>query len=476
MKKSELVFNVLLVPLDFVAIFLATLVAYSLRFNTGVFTRVFPVGLSVDFHDYLILSLVASALFLLFLALNGLYVLKNTRRIYGEIFKVFGSISSATLAIIIVIFFTQQGDTSRFLVLAVWVFAIIFVSLIRLFLRIFQRIMFRRGKFTRKIVLIGNNATTKTLAETYKKYPSMGYKVVADLPEDDIEHTLQRLMHIKNTEQLDEIVQANSHFTSDQVERLVDFSYEYHVDFKYTPDIFESHATNIAIRTVAGIPVIELKKTPLEGWGRVIKRIIDIIGATFGIILTSPLLIFTALAVRLDSEGPVIYKNVRINHHGKKFNVFKFRSYKKEFCVGEGYGGKKADEFENKLIETQSARKGPLYKIDRDPRITRVGHFIRKTSLDELPQLFNVLKGDLSLVGPRPHVPKEVAKYEKHHKRVLTIKPGVTGLPQINGRSDLDFEEEVRLDVYYIENWSLLLDIKILLMTPLTLLRSRKTV
>lgn len=473
MKKSELIFNVILVPLDFIAIVSAAFLTYYLRYNTELFQSLFPVGLRFDFGIYLIDVFIGAVFFILFLAFNGLYVLKNTRRIYGELFKVFVSISSATLALIIILFFTEQDETSRFLIIGIWILATILISIERTILRFVQRELFRRGFYTRKIVLIGDNDTTHTLRKTYESNPRLGYRVVDDIPSTDIEHTLQRLLHIKNTEVLDEIVQGNHDFSSTEIERLVDFCYEYHVDFKYTPNIFESHATNIAIRTVSGIPVIEVKKTPLEGWGRVAKRVVDIMGALIGIIITGIPMLLVAIAIRLTSEGPALYKNERIDHKGGKFYVYKFRTYKIEYCTGLEYGGKKASEEEDKLIEKMSTRKGPLHKIDakKDHRLIKIAPFLRSTSLDELPQFFNVLKGDLSLVGPRPHMPKEVAKYEKHHKRVLTIKPGVTGLPQINGRSDLDFEEEVRLDVYYIENWSLLLDLKILLMTPISLLR-----
>lgn len=477
MKKSELVFNVVLLPLDFLAILGAAFTAYSLRFRIHGTLQYFTAGLTLSLREYFMIALIVALVYIIFMASNGLYVLKNTRRIYGELYKVFVSISSATLAVIIFLFFSKEFDTSRFMVAAVWILSIVFVSVVRFIVRVVQRILFRRGKYVRNVVLIGDNHATHQLQDTYKKNPYMGYKVIADIPADDIEHTIQRLKHLKNSHNVDEIIQANPKFTSHEVERLVDFCYEYHVDFKYTPDLFESLARNIAIQTVAGIPVIEIKKTALEGWGRVAKRVVDIIGAVIGIIIFGIPMLITALIVGLDSGWPVIYKNERVNHKGEIFKVYKFRSYKKEYCTGPEYGGKKASQIEDKLAKEVSLRKGPLHKIDpnKDFRLTRVAPFIRKTSLDELPQFFNLLKGDLSLVGPRPHMPKEVAKYEQHHKRVLTIKPGITGLPQINGRSDLDFEEEVRLDMYYIENWSFFLDLKILLMTPFALLHPPKS-
>ena len=188
-----------------------------------------------------------------------------------------------------------------------------------------------------------------------------------------------------------------------------------------------------------------------------------------------------ALLIKLESfaeqkkAGPIIYKNERIGGDGKKFDVFKFRYMKWEMCTDPNTKeGRKAIEYEKELIAKKSLRKGPLYKIKNDPRKTKVGAFIEKYSIDELPQFFNVLKGDMSLVGPRPHQQREVEKYSEYHRRLLTIKPGVTGMAQVSGRSDLQFEDEYKLDVYYIENWSLWQDIQICLKTVLVLFKRRR--
>ena len=227
------------------------------------------------------------------------------------------------------------------------------------------------------------------------------------------------------------------------------------------------------VSEIAGIPIVMVKRTTLDGWGRIIKRIFDIIFSLFFIIILSPLLILIMIIIKLDSRGPVIYKNERVFKNGV-FKLFKFRSMILEYCVGDQYGKDQALELEKKLIEQNNTKSGPVYKIAADPRLTKVGRFLRRWSIDESPQLFNVLWGRMSLVGPRPHQPREVAKYERRHKKVLTIKPGITGLAQISGRSDLSFEDEVKLDSYYIENWSLALDLSILLRTPLAVLRKRK--
>ena len=232
-------------------------------------------------------------------------------------------------------------------------------------------------------------------------------------------------------------------------------------------DLLGTKVLKTELTEYAGLPIMEVKKTPLEGWGRIIKRLFDMVASLILIVILSPILLAIAAAIKLDSHGPIFFSRrddnsplFRVGQGGKIFRYFKFRSMR--------------DRSYKELAELNLRKEGPLVKIKNDPRITRVGKFIRRFSIDELPELFLVLVGKMSLVGPRPHLPEEVAKYERHHKKVLTLKPGITGLAQISGRSDLSFEEEVKLDTYYIENWSFLLDLTILLRTPMAVLRGRK--
>ncbi len=206
-------------------------------------------------------------------------------------------------------------------------------------------------------------------------------------------------------------------------------------------------------------PVFNFNKRILE---LRIKRILDILGALFGLILFSPILILTAIAIKLDSRGTILFKYLddgsrvkRVGQHGRLFNFVKFRSMR------SGTDSLRYME----LARHNTRNGGPLIKIKDDPRVTKVGKFIRKYSIDELPQLWNVLVGDMSLVGPRPHLPEEVRLYENHERVVLNVKPGITGLAQVNGRSRLTFKQEITWDSSYIEHWSLWLDIKILLKT-----------
>ena len=223
------------------------------------------------------------------------------------------------------------------------------------------------------------------------------------------------------------------------------------------------------------MPIIEVKRTPLDGWGRIMKRLFDIIVAAVALVLTSPLTLLSALIIFIQDGAPVIFENERIGESARPFRVYKLRSMWKKDCIGPQFTKslKQNIEKEQQLIKEKSLKQGPVYKIGDDPRVTPFGRFIRRWSVDELPQFLNVLRGDMSIVGPRPHQPREVAKYESRHLRVLAIKPGITGMAQISGRSDLDFEDEVRLDVWYIENWSLWLDVYILLKTPFVVLANK---
>lgn len=209
------------------------------------------------------------------------------------------------------------------------------------------------------------------------------------------------------------------------------------------------------------MPMIGFSRVPTNMGTLLLKRAIDIVGAAFAILMLSPLMLITAIAIKLDSPGPVLFKQVRSGRNGRKFVMLKFRS----MCTDA--------EKRRAALEHLNEMDGPVFKITNDPRITRVGKFIRKTSIDEFPQFFNVLFGDMSLVGPRPPLPSEVAKYEGWQRRRLSVRPGITGMWQVSGRNAIDFAKWMELDLEYIDKWSLWLDIKILLRTvPAVVLRS----
>lgn len=448
MKKSELFFTALLVPIDFLMIFLATLVAYFLRF-TPYFVEIRPILFYLPFSKYIILVLSIIPFLNLIFAIVGLYRITK-RRFIDDFYGVFIGVSTGVAALSFFIFLRAELFASRFLIIASWFFSILFVVLGRLFIRIVQRQLFRYDIGVHRVVLIGNTTAATNLDRDFKK-PLSGFKVVSKIKKFD-KSTIRLLTRINQKPGIDEIIQTDPSLPKEQMFDLIDFAYENKIDIKYVPDLFGTQATNIEVRPIAGFPVVELKRTPLEGWGRIIKRMVDFCGAVIGLIIFAPLFLIVAIAIKLDSEGPVFVKLKRVGKEGV-FDLYKFRSMIKD-----------AHLMKKELLK-YSERKGPLFKMKRDPRITRVGWILRKTRIDELPQFINVLKNEMSLVGPRPHEPEEVARYEKRHRKVLAIKPGMTGMAQVSGGAELDFEDEVRLDTYYIENWSLKLDLQILLRT-----------
>ncbi len=473
MKRFELAVALFLIPLDALMLALAASAAYALRFER-IITQYRPVLFEIDYATFVATVSLSVALWLAIFALSGMYSIRHPRRILTEVKRVFVGCSLGFASLTVLIFLRGELFNSRFIVLAASVFAFLFVMGARLLVRVLKFLFYRYGIGARRVVLIGSDKTAENLRMYIQKHPTLGMRVVLHIEEWVTGHRDEYLESIAGKKP-DLILLGDVGQPKAVAEDILDAAVDLHVPFHYAADVFETKAANTFLSTIGDVPIVEIKRTPLEGWGRIFKRTFDVMVSLFAIIVLSPLLLLVCLAIKLESRGKVLYKNQRVGKGGELFFVYKFRRLKQEFCTGPGYDNDgKAAALEKELIEKYSHREGPLYKISNDPRSTRIGPFLEKTSIDELPQLFNVLFGSMSLVGPRPHQPREVDLYKRHHKRVLAIKPGVTGLAQISGRSDLDFEEEVRLDTYYIENWSIRMDLAILFKTPFALLRKHK--
>lgn len=457
-------------------IVMAGITAYNLRYAEFI-TELRPVIFELPFGGYLRVLMVVAFLWLIIFAFAGLYSIRSARKLVREIYRVVLACSTGFMLIVVLIFIRRELFDSRFIVLAGLGFAIFYISFSRSVVRFIQRALYRNGIGVKKVVLVGNSKTTDNLIQEFSSSKNSGYEVVKRFREFSMD-SAQELIEFLKVKEVDEIIQSDPNLTKAERLRLFDFADEHHLVFKYAADLLGTKVLKTEVNEIAGIPIVEVKKTPLDGWGRIIKRICDVLGSILLILFFSPILILAAVIIKIDSRGPIFYLDYRSGQFNKRFLFYKFRSMASHLCDGEGPS---ATEEGNKMLrelernEAANTRKtDPLHKIKDDPRVTRVGRFIRRWSIDELPQLFNVLRGDISLVGPRPHMTLETARYESHHKKVLTIKPGITGLAQISGRSDLSFEEEVKLDTYYIENWSFLFDLTILLRTPLAVLRGRK--
>lgn len=468
-KRSELMFSALQVPTDIVAIFLAALSAFAIRNIPEVLIRN-PKLYTFPLESYLRVIMMVVPFIILVYALEGLYNLKVTRKFWREVRSVFVATSIVLVGIIAAIFLKREWFSSRFIILSGWFLVVAYVVIGRYFLHKIQKyLLVKKGIGVYRLLLVGNNNKMTSISKLIKNSKELGYKIIGHVDSGSV----RVIREIKNQLGVDEIIVCDSSLTDEEQEKMIDFCAINNIAYKFIPTTLQT--TRLEAGLFNGEPIIEVKHTPLEGWGRILKRVFDIIASVILIIIFSPVMAIVAFAVWLETGRPVIYKNQRIGDYGKLFFLYKFRYMRLEFCTDPNTPeGKKALEYEKELIKKLSIKKGPLYKIKNDPRKTKVGAFIEKVSLDELPQLFNVLKGEMSLIGPRPHQEREVEKYSEYHRRLLTIKPGISGMAQVSGRSDLEFEDEYKLDVYYIENWSLWLDIQICLKTVTTLLKKRR--
>ncbi len=471
MKKAELFFSAFQVPVDYFMFVLAGIGAFYLRRSHAI-QEFQPLLYEFSIREYLQVLLVVAAFFVIVFAVEGLYRIQSNKSKIIELYQVSRAILIGFMGLVLILFLEPDWFSSRFVILTGAFLAVIFVSLARYSLRSFQiYLMINKGIGVRRLLLIGENDFANSLKKKIKNKLQIGYVLI----DHQIEIDFKRISLLQKQGKIDEVIETNPKINKKDLFRLKEFCIRNRIVFKYIPTLIQT--SNFNLEVFNGEPLIEVKNTPLDGWGKILKRGFDIVGALVGIILFGPLMLVVAIITWFDSGSPVLYFNRRVNHKGGEFDLYKFRYMKKEYSHGKQFSeahNKKALKFLADLIEKQSIKKGPLYKIKDDPRKTKFGAFIEKLSIDEFPQFFNVLKGEMSLVGPRPHQPMEVEKYEDYQKRVLTIKPGITGLAQISGRSDLSFEQEVKLDIYYIENWSLWKDIQIIYRTIPTLIKKRK--
>lgn len=462
MKRSELAFVFARLPLDAVAMVAAFALGYATRLQTSVI-QVW------SFQTFFRFILAFVPFWLALFALEGMYKVKSSSRLIEEFSRVFLGVSSAVMLLVLWIFLSRTEFFSRLVVVYGFGYALVFVFALRLAARQLQRYLLKYGIAVHRVAIIGDNGVAQMLVSYIQKNRQLGFRMLKFLPSRDFE----QFSHSPLIKEIDEIILADPALTEPKVLELIEFCQQRRIVFRLVPNLFRVHTINVDVSHIYGIPVIEFRKSPLDGWWRIIKRLVDIVLSTIAIIVTSPIILAAAIAVKITSPGPILYRNARVGANGV-FNVLKFRTMFAQYCTGRGYGGKQAEAFEDKLIKDLNTRSGGIYKIKKDPRITSAGEFLRRWSIDELPQLVNVFFGQMSLVGPRPHQVKEVKQYESDYQKLLHVKPGITGLAQISGRSDLNTDEEVKIDTFYVENWSLWLDVQILLRTPMAILNKRE--
>lgn len=470
MKKLDLTFAAVRVPVDVAMIILAGWTAYWIRISDLV-TTYRPVLFGINLSELTRVIFSVAILWVFIFAINKLYSI-GRQSIREEITRVFYSVSTGMMVVFTVIFFSQEIFDSRFIVLAAWLLAIVFVTIARLLLRVLQRSLHSLGYGMRNVIIIGSDETAKPIMNEFKLKPSLGVTVLDQRQSFDNE-TKSWILRTKKQIGVDEIILANPDASRKDALKLLAFCDQNHISFFYTADLLDAKTSKLRSHAIAGVPVFEVQKTPLDGWGRIYKRTFDIIFSIILIIISLPIQIVSVIILLLQHEGGFMLNKLpngkpflRIGEGGKPFKFYKFRS-----MIKDAHKLRYDKEFIAKHNIKDTREGSPLSKFEKDPRVTQYGHFMRATSIDEIPQFYNVLFGKMSLVGPRPHLPEEVDKYEPEQLKVLTIKPGITGMAQVSGRADLDFNDEVMLDIFYIENWTPWLDLAILFKTPIAVLK-----
>lgn len=402
--------------------------------------------------------------------IRGLYNLRLTGSWFRQMWTIITSTTMSVAWLMVYYFFFSYSNplqlTSRSLVLFIWLFTILVLGVGRLLVSGAMGMLYRMGHGETRLLIVGSGRLGKLIMQHIAANPALGYSIVGFLhdlndltePLSDFGRfkmlgTIDEIKPVIRSMQVDEVIIALPSHMSQEITYSVKQCEKLGTTFKLVPDLYEVNLSRIDMETIEGIPLLGIRQESLNRFQHAIARLIDIIVAGSILLLGSPLWLCLAAAICFSSPGGVIFKQARVGLNEKHFFCYKFRSMYKD-----------ADQRLAQLLDKNEA-KGPLFKMRDDPRITPAGKFLRRTSLDEIPQLLNVLKGDMSLVGPRPAVPREVEQYAEWQRGRLATKPGLTGLWQVRGRSDLSFDEGVLMDLYYIENWSLNLYIQILLRT-----------
>jgi len=443
MRKNDLFFSLILVPLDSIMISGAFLLAYLIRFQFEVtaLPSVKDIGASEFTSEFIYLI----PIWILIFTFLGLYKINIVgKRISTEAIKVFMAVSTSVLITVIVLFSVRETEFSRLLLIYMWFLAFLLVFLERIIMIFLQRLLYKRGIGIKKVILLKNGGgLEQRLQEQLKRPNTMGYKLAAEYPA--IEMTSEKLAKVIKKEKPDLILQTDTKQSEEKSIALMKVCLDRGVEFTFVPNLLNIIQAKTELADFFSAPLFIVHGSPLEGWGRIAKRTTDIIGSLIAIILTSPFFIIVALAIKFGSKGSIIYIQDRIGRDGQTFPMYKFRSMIVD-------ADQKAD-----------------WTVKGDPRITPIGRFIRKTNLDEIPQFFNVLFGHMSLVGPRPEIPKYVKKYSNEIPQYFSrhrVKSGISGWAQINGeRGDRSIDSRVDYDMYYVNNWSLSFDLKIIFIT-----------
>jgi len=454
-RENQRFFNTLLVITDMIVIAFSFLLAWYVRFETNLLG---PSHSIWQFHHYVMALIFILPLYICLYYSFGLYNPKRTENFDLELKQILKVNVIALLLIATFLYIVNFQDYSRYMLAVFAVFSSGFSILERFTLMEFLGFVRSKGRNVRYILVVGAGELGEKFASKITKNSYIGYHIIGFLDDNlEIGHKIRDSEVIGTIEDLENIIMTN---TVDRViltlsarhykviQSIVDQVEKHGVKAEIVPDYYRYLPTQPCLELIDDIPVINIRYVPLDNYfNKTLKRFLDIVLAISGIILTSPILIITAAMVKLTSPGPVIFKQERIGLNKKTFMIYKFRSMRAQDDKQEKY----------------------QWSTREDPRKTRVGSFIRKTNIDELPQFFNILKGDMSLIGPRPERPYFVIKFRDEIPKYMIkhyVRPGMTGWAQVNGwRGDTCISERIKHDIYYVENWSFIFDVKIFFMT-----------
>jgi len=457
-------FIICLVISDGLATGLAFRAAYFVRFEISL--GIFQPNITPVFSYYQRLVMFLIPLWLVIFAVEGLY---NREKLLGgteEYSLTFTATTVGMFAVISVGFFDPSLFFARGWLILAWGFSFIFIAAGRFFLRRGIYFLRKQGYFLSNAIIIGANSEGQSLADQLMSWSTSGLNLLGFIDKKiavgtpihrhlRVLGTVDDLDELMQTKDIEEIIIASSSISSR--DRIMDIFQRYgttsHVNLRMSSGLYEIVTTGMTVKEFAYVPLVGINKVRLTGVDQILKILLDFFITIPSLLFVLPLLAIIGIIIKLDSPGPVIYRRRVMGVNGRQFDAFKLRTM---YTNGNQI-----------LSEHTELRKllAESHKLKNDPRITRVGQFLRKTSLDELPQLINVLKGDMSLVGPRIITAEEVEKYDRWDINLMTVRPGLTGLWQVSGRSNVSYSERVRLDMYYIRNWSIWADIQILFQT-----------
>ncbi len=451
------------IALDVVLINLSFVLSYIVRYQLQI---PYPVEEQyyAPFYPYIPFAALLTLLCLMTYRIEGLYEIRRGRRWLDEVYRLISGTMVSIVLIMAITFFLQPLVYSRGMLVLAGFLIVASLSLERLIQHVIEAGRRRKGIGVDRVLIIGAGELGRAVMRSILADPSLGYRIVGYLDDDPNKGngslgrfkglgSLDKLSDVLSAEKVDEVIVTLPWMYHRKIMQIVDECERHRVRVRVVPDVFQQRLHYLDLESLNGIPLIGPGPARMSSSAFILKRVIDLSVVIITLPLWSLLFLIIGVLIKLDSRGPVLYKQIRVGRNGQEFYIYKFRS----MILG-------ADEMKAEL-EALNEADGPLFKIKDDPRLTRLGRLLRRTSLDELPQVINVLRGEMSLVGPRPGTPDEVAKYEPWQRARISVRPGMTGLWQVSGRSNLPFDEMCLLDIFYIENWSLDLDIRILLQT-----------